>query len=99
MEIEKPSSNAFTIYSKSGCINCRKVKDFLKNNKQEYIEINCDEYLLEDKVYFLSFIENYSKCEWKVFPMVFHKEEFIGGYEETKLYVEKLLAFNFDNDL
>ena len=36
MDFEKPSEKNFTIYSKSGCINCRKVKDLLKSNNIEY---------------------------------------------------------------
>jgi glutaredoxin len=98
MEIELPSNTSFTIYSKSGCINCRKVKDLLKNNKQSFIEIDCDEYLLEDKDFFLSFIKNHAKRDCKVFPIVFYKGEFIGGFEETKNLVEKITAFNFDNE-
>ena len=97
MEIEIPSNDKFTIYSKTGCINCRKVKDFLKTNKQTFIEIDCDDYLLENKEFFLSFIKNCTKKDCKIFPMVFYNGEFIGGFDECKLYVEKLNAFsNFE---
>jgi glutaredoxin len=96
MEIETASSTDFTIYSKSGCINCRKVKELLKNNKQIYVVIDCDDYLLEDKEFFLSFIKNCAKKECKIFPMVFHKGDFIGGYDETATYLDKINAFNFE---
>lgn len=95
MEIETPESNDFTIYSKSGCIDCNKVKDLLKNNKQKYLVIVCDDYLFDDKEIFLSIMNNYTNCEWNRFPMVFHNGKFIGGFNETKIYVDKLLAFNF----
>jgi glutaredoxin len=96
MEIEMPASKDFTIYSKSSCINCRKIKDFLKLNKQSYIVIDCDDYLFEDKEFFLSFIKNYTKCDCKLFPIVFHNGQYIGGYDETTKYVDKLLVFNFE---
>ena len=97
MEIEIPSNDKFTIYSKSGCINCRKVKDFLKTNKQTFQVIDCDDYLLENKEVFLSFIKNCAKKDCKTFPMIFYNSEFIGGFDECKLYVEKLVAFsNFE---
>lgn len=95
MEFEQPESNDFTIYSKSGCIDCNKVKDLLKNNKQKYLVFVCDEYLFEEKENFLSFMSKYTESNWKRFPMVFHNGKFVGGFIETKLYVDKLLAFNF----
>ena len=49
MNFEEPFENKFTIYSKSGCINCRKVKDLLKIAGFDYEIIDCDDYLLEDK--------------------------------------------------
>jgi glutaredoxin len=94
MEIEKPAVHDFTIYSKSGCINCRKVKDLLKTKNKKWIIIDCDDYLLEDKQLFLTFIQKYSTIEWKTFPMVFHNEKFIGGIEETKDYLEKIIDFS-----
>ena len=72
----------FTIYSKSGCINCRKVKDLLKSNNIEYEIIDCDDYLLEDKDKFLFFIQSYSNVECKTFPMVFHDEKFLQNKAE-----------------
>jgi len=95
MIFELPCENNFTIYSKSGCINCRKVKDLLKKNNIEYEIIDCDDYLLENKDIFLSFIQSYSVTEWKIFPMVFHNGKFIGGYEETFKYLDKLTSFDF----
>ena len=93
---ELPSEQKFTIYSKSGCINCRKVKDLLKNNSLEYEIVDCDDYLLEDKENFLLFIQSYSVSNWKSFPMVFHDGKFIGGYDETVKYLDKITtSFDF----
>ena len=97
MDFEKPSEKKITIYSKSGCINCRKVKDLLKSNNIEYEIIDCDDYLLEDKDKFLFFIQSYSIVECKTFPMVFHDEKFIGSFNETKDHLETLKTLEKTN--
>lgn len=94
MEIIKPYENKFTIYSKSGCINCRKVKDLLTQKGLQYKIINCDEYLLEDRINFLQFIQNITNMDWKTFPMVFFNDEFIGGFEQTSDYINNILLFS-----
>ena len=45
---ERPNedNNIFTIYSKSGCINCRNVKDLLQKHNFTFNIIDCDEYLI-----------------------------------------------------
>jgi hypothetical protein len=91
MDFEKPSEKKFTIYSKSGCINCRKVKDLLKSNNIEYEIIDCDDYLLEDKDKFLFFIQSYSNVECKTFPMVFHDGKLVGGVTHTTVFIDKFL--------
>jgi glutaredoxin len=95
MEIEIPSNDKFTIYSKSGCINCGKVKDFLKTKNLIFKVVDCDDYLLENKEFFLSFIKNCAKKDCKTFPMVFYNGDFIGGFDECKLFAEKLIAFSY----
>ena len=83
MEIISPNIKGFTIYSKSGCPNCTTVKKLLKKNSFFYSEINCDEYILEDKEQFLKDIENIAKKSWKTFPMVFYQDKFVGGLTDT----------------
>ena len=94
MDFEKPSEKGFTFYSKSGCINCNKIKTLLIENKLDYIVISCDEYLLEDKENFLLFIKERANKEYKTFPMVFNDGIFIGGFTETQDYFNKLLSFD-----
>ena len=91
MEFLKPLKKGFTVYSKSGCPNCLVVKKML--NSYLY-EINCDEYILEDKEGFLKFIETISETSYKTFPMVFYDGQFIGGATHTKEFIQnKLLSF------
>ena len=55
---EKPSEiTQYTIYSKSGCPNCKKVKELLETQKMTFTVIDCDEYLIESKTEFLNFIQ------------------------------------------
>lgn len=93
MDIPLPKSNELTIYSKSGCINCNNVKKLLKDRQIGFTIIDCDDFLFDDKVYFLNFIKVNSGLEWKTFPMVFHGKRFIGGFLETATYLDKLLDF------
>ena len=91
MEFEKPLESGFTIYSKSGCPNCLKSKTLLNSKHLLVKVINCDEYILEDKDSFLSFITSLSNTEVKLFPIIFYDGKFVGGYIETVGFVEELL--------
>jgi glutaredoxin len=96
VEFILPSVLEYTIYSKSGCPNCKKVKELLETTKISFELINCDEYLLENKEAFLEFIMKLTRMEWKTFPMVFDKGQFIGGFIDTKIYLGKMLEFTDD---
>jgi glutaredoxin len=91
MEFERPIKKGFTIFSKSGCPNCNKVKALLQEKKEYFVVINCDEYIIENKENFLLFIKEISTTDHKIFPFVFHDGFFIGGYQETQKYIDKLL--------
>ena len=94
MEFKEPLKSGFTVYTKSGCPFCSKVKKFIQENKLSYETIDCDDYLIEDKKNFLVFIEIRSNVIFKTFPVIFHDEKFIGGYQETVNYIDKLTSFD-----
>ena len=98
IEFDEPRKQNFTIYSKSGCENCRKVKKILTYKNFVYIEINCDDYIIDDKEIFLLFIKEKANTECKTFPMVFYNGAYIGGYKETSDYCDKLTV-SFETDL
>jgi glutaredoxin len=91
MEFEAPSKKGFTIYSKSGCPNCLKVKAILKEKNYIFNVVDCDDYLIEAKEEFLEFIKGICQKECRMFPIVFFDSNFIGGYNETLEYVEKFI--------
>ena len=89
MEFTAPASSGFTIYGKSGCPYCDKVKELLTEYKETFIYINCDEYLVEHREAFLEFIEKLAEKEYRTFPMVFFSGDSVGGYMDTmKLMLE-----------
>lgn len=94
INIEKPEETGFTIYSKSGCPNCTRIKKTITEKKLSFIEINCDEYLIEDKEFFLSFIKNLAQKECKVFPIIFNNGAYIGSFNETQEFLDKQLSFD-----
>lgn len=94
MEYTLPSESGFTIYSKSGCLQCSNVKKLLQHNKLDFTAVDCDEYILEDKLSFLLFMNNMANRDVKVFPMIFYNGAFIGGYPETREQVDKLMCFD-----
>jgi len=89
MEIENPSSDSYTIYSKSGCTYCTKAKKLLETEKEKFIVIDCDEYLIEDKITFLEYIKLLIGREYKTFPMIFKEGFFIGGFTELYTIIHK----------
>lgn len=90
MELTPPSCKGFTMYSKSGCPNCRNVKNLLKKENIEFTVIDCDEYLLFEIDTFLSFMnEIIGNEEKRFFPLVFVDGLFLGGYIETQKYLQQ----------
>jgi glutaredoxin len=94
MEYIRPSESGFTIYSKSGCLQCSRAKTLLQDNKLDFILVDCDEYILEDKPSFLLFMNNITQRDVKVFPIIFNNGAYIGGYSETKGHLDKLTSFD-----
>jgi glutaredoxin len=98
MDFKEPLKTGFTIYSKSGCINCNKVKLLLELKNIVFDVIDCDEYILEKREIFLLFIKEISGKEIATFPIVFYDEKYIGGYSETFKFVTKQIV-SFEENL
>ena len=97
MSFFEPLKTGFTIYSKSGCSFCTKVKKLLLDKQTFFTDVSCDEYLIEDKEGFLLFIKERANKEYRTFPMVFKDGKFIGGFTETQMYFDKLECFCNDD--
>ena len=93
---ETPASIGFTIYSKSGCDFCKKAKQLLGQHRLSYNMVDCDEYILEDKIGFLQSMEIMAGRHVKSFPMIFYNGEWIGGFLEMKNLVDTMMLFSND---
>lgn len=93
MEFTAPAPSGFTIYGKSGCPYCDKVKGLLEEYNETFVYVNCDEYLVEHREEFLDFIEKFAEKEYRKFPIVFFSRDFVGGYMDTM----KLMLNTHDN--
>ncbi len=90
-QIKSPNKLGYTVYSKSGCPNCNRVKSALKESTTNFssIIIMCDDALLEDRNELMKYFTDIGIPEEKrAFPFVFFQEKYIGGYTE----LIKLLA-------
>jgi glutaredoxin len=88
MDFIIPVPKGYTVYTKTDCQFCTKVKILLEDLELEYTAINCDKYLEADKAAFLEFIKQRAGKEHKTFPMIFHNGVFIGGFMDTKAYCD-----------
>jgi len=88
----EPVSYGYTIYIKSGCPYCERVKYLLQNVSPQPLYIDCDPFLTFNRSKFLFFIKQLTGgLEYKTFPMVFLNKYFIGGYNETLQFCKDAL--------
>jgi glutaredoxin len=95
MDYRSPQPTCFTIYSKSGCKNCTNVKKLLNQKQISFIEINCDNYIIDSKIEFMQFINKIANSNISEFPIVFSNSIYIGCYNETNNYITNMS--NIDN--
>jgi glutaredoxin len=93
--IPLPSDGVFTIYTKSDCIYCTKVKELLKEEKT--VVVDCDYYLKENRDHFLSSMDQLTKRNHRTFPFVFKDNTFLGGYDDTVTFM-KSNSIEFNDD-
>ena len=89
----KVAERGYTIFSKSGCPNCRKVKELIFDYGHKPIIIDCDEALFEDRAGFLQYLADCG-ATGTTFPFVFLDNKYLGGYDDTKRHIEQDDAFN-----
>lgn len=95
MIVPPPSSNGYTIYTKTDCVFCTRVKELLRHDSP--LIIQCDSFLDDDKDEFLRQIATHTVYPYKLFPMVFYNNSFIGGFSETKDYLQRIVL-SYDED-
>lgn len=93
MDYLKPIDGIYTIYTRSGCSYCKMVMELLKNEDPPVDEVCCDEYIAHSKPKFFQFIKEISGQNHNTFPIVFLDGAFVGGYTETKSFLQYLTTF------
>ena len=96
MQFEKPGKDGYTIYTKTNCPYCSKVKELLKSEIPEPTIIHCDSYLEDSdlKEVFLTWMQSINgSVNHRTFPMVFYQEKFIGGFTDTEKFYAKQNVF------
>lgn len=79
-----PNTTGYTVYTKENCKYCRRVKQLLPAESKI---IPCDAYLNDDRDGFLAAMDSITGKQHRTFPFVFHNGTFIGGCDDTEIYV------------
>ena len=94
MDFIFPTTGKYTIYCKRGCVFCDKAKNMLRDKELDFVQIDCDEYLLNNRDGFLMFIELIANKPHRTFPIIFDASgNFVGGASELNICLEKHLVF------
>jgi glutaredoxin len=82
MEFPKPSETGLTVFTRDSCINCDKLKGYLKNRK--YKVVYCDPYLTDEHVkkQFIDQLFYITGKRIRHFPIVFLDGLYIGNYDD-----------------
>lgn len=83
----------FVLYTKSDCRYCELAKQLLLDEGYGYEIVMCDNFLKDDRDGFLERMETKIGYSYKTFPMIFYKDNFIGGYTELVKEIEKMDCF------
>jgi len=86
--IETPTDQGYTIYSKSGCVNCEKAKKKVEEAKRPLLYINCDEELIEDRKVCLATLKLFAGDDITQFPVIFFDGNYIGSWKDLTLHLE-----------
>lgn len=88
MDVPPPDQDGFTVFTKRDCSYCDKVKLLLPGASI----VPCDSFLAYRDA-FLSIMDQRTGQAYRTFPMVFHNGVFLGGYEDTKRYLDHQRMF------
>jgi glutaredoxin len=96
-----PNDKIWTIYTKSNCDYCTKVKKLLKSNNINYVVVDSDEYIQDNKSkeLFLSQMEYIIGKKYRTFPIVFNGINFIGGCVDTENYIDSINKLKSNKNL
>ena len=80
-------SSGFTILTKENCKWCTRVKELVPN--AQFILCNVPQAPSKERAEFLRAVDELSGTTPRTFPMVFYNKTFVGGFQETKHFLER----------
>lgn len=87
--VPEANQQGYTVYSKRDCVWCDRVKALLARETQEEVHsIACDDALAANREEFIQIMRSRTQLETIKFPLVFHNATFLGGYADTKTYID-----------
>ena len=78
----------YTVYTKSKCSYCDKIKMLMDEYNENVKYISCDEWLLSKRILFLNIMRIKTQQTDITFPIVFFEGKYIGGCNEYELKIK-----------
>jgi len=87
--LEIPNTpSLYTVYTKSKCSYCDKIKELMEQCNENVNYILCDEWLTTKRILFLNIMRVKTQKDEITFPLVFYEGTYIGGWNEFELKVK-----------
>ena len=74
----------YTVYTKSNCSYCDKIKQLMEEYNENANYILCDEWLVNKRILFLNIMRIKTQRDEVTFPIVFFEGKYIGGFDECE---------------
>ena len=72
----------YTVYTKSKCFYCDKIKELMSVSGENVEYVSCDEWLATKRTHFLNIMKLKTQKENVTFPIVFFEGKYVGGCNE-----------------
>jgi glutaredoxin len=94
----------YTVYTKSKCFYCDKIKGLMDVSGENVEYISCDELLTTKRTPFLNMMKLKIQRENVTFPIVFFEGKYIGGCREYEMKLKRnqsneMLDFTMESDV
>lgn len=75
----------YTVYTKSKCSYCDKIKELMNQCNENVNYICCDEWLTTKRILFLNIMRVKTQNDEITFPLVFFEGKYVGGCNEFEI--------------
>ena len=79
----------YTVYTKSNCPYCDKIKTLMEQCDENVNYISCDEWLTTKRTLFLNIMKVKIQKENVTFPIVFFEGNYVGGCHEYEMKLKR----------